>query len=132
MRRTAVKTVLVVDDDPLARESLAEVLRFAGYAVRTASNGREALDLALSIAPKPWAMVLDLDMPEMNGHELVRVLRSHRRLISLPVILLTGESLVADEVRVGCTAFLRKPASPEALLDSLDALGEEKKEISSG
>ena len=121
----SVKTVLVVDDNPLARESLADILRVAGYVVHSAENGREALHMLNAMVPAPDAIILDVEMPEMNGHEFVRVLRQKGRLSRLPIVLLTGESAVADELRAGCIAFLRKPVSPGVVLSVLADIARE-------
>jgi chemosensory pili system protein ChpA (sensor histidine kinase/response regulator) len=121
----SVKTVLVVDDNALARESLADILRVAGYLVHTAENGLEALHTLTSMVPAPDAIILDVDMPEMNGHDFVRVLRGKGRLSRLPIVLLTGESAVADELRAGCIAFLRKPVSPGIVLSVLADIARE-------
>jgi CheY-like chemotaxis protein len=80
--------VLIVDDNADACETLGKFLTKAGHEVSTASNGQEALDSILKRLPD--ALVLDLFMPEMDGCDLLSILRSYLRLQALPVIIWTG------------------------------------------
>jgi CheY-like chemotaxis protein len=81
-------SVLVVDDDPDGREALCRLLARAGYAVRSAPNGRDAL-IALT-TQQPDVVILDAMMPEMDGVTFLGVVRSYLRWGNLPVILLTA------------------------------------------
>ena len=83
--------VLIVDDDPAIRGSLAEALTSEGYDVEVAANGKLALDLLRSgVIPRPRVAVIDLIMPVMNGADLVAALRADRRLSAIPVVMVTG------------------------------------------
>jgi CheY-like chemotaxis protein len=81
-------SILVVDDDPDSREVLTRSFSKAGYAVRSAENGRRAL-IAVATAV-PDVIVLDVRMPEMDGVEFLQVIRSYLRWSTVPVILLTA------------------------------------------
>lgn len=81
-------SVLVVDDEQDSRELIARFLRKSGLLVHTAPNGREALKIILDRTPD--LIVLDVMMPEMDGVELMQVLRAYLGWQSLPVILLTA------------------------------------------
>ena len=81
-------SVLVVDDDADSRDVVSRLLGRAGYTVRSAVNGRDAL-IAVTTAP-PDVIILDAMMPEMNGVEFLQVIRSYLRWSTLPVILLTA------------------------------------------
>ena len=99
--------VLVVDDDASVRSALSRFLTAAGYTVRAAENGREALDL-LAAGAQPSLLVLDLMMPEMTGLELIPALRSQARWVDIPIIVLTGtKGYSAAELQVD--AVLLKP-----------------------
>ncbi len=80
--------LLVVDDDADSREVLSRYLNRAGYECAGAPNGREALASILTRTPD--LVVLDLLMPEMDGTDLVEILRSYLRLQSLPIVVLTA------------------------------------------
>ena len=104
--------VLVVDDDLDIREVFREFLLSKGYPVRVVPHGRAAI-AALGEA-LPAAIVTDLDMPEMDGWELLLALNSDSRLSRIPVAVMTAEERFPEGYLV-----LRKPFPPEALLDFL-------------
>ena len=85
----AMSYVLVVDDDPDAREAVARYVKKRGHRVACASNGREAIK-ALVESPTPDAVVLDARMPEMDGVSFLEVIRCYLRWQSLPVFMLTA------------------------------------------
>jgi CheY-like chemotaxis protein len=85
---SSVATVLVVEDDDDAAETLVKALRKAGHKVLSVPNGREAL--ALLILDSVDLLVTDLRMPEMDGVTLLTILRSYLRFRSLPVIVFSA------------------------------------------
>jgi CheY-like chemotaxis protein len=87
-REDDMGSVLVVDDDADSRDVVSRFLSRAGYSVRSAANGREALVAVATTAPD--VIILDAMMPEMSGVEFLQVIRSYLRWSSLPVILLTA------------------------------------------
>lgn len=106
--------VLVVDDDPAIRESLARELRFAGYEVRTAADGTEAE--RLSLAETPDVVLTDLAMPVQDGMALIAALRSWSKV---PVIVLSVRGGEFDKVRAldaGADDYVTKPFSIGELL----------------
>jgi len=113
--------ILVGDDEPAVRASLARVLDQAGYEVSVASDGRDALH-QVALDP-PDAMVLDVVMPGLDGIEVTRSLRSGRD--RTPVLLLTARAEVSDRVRgldAGADDYLTKPFALDELLARLRAL----------
>jgi CheY-like chemotaxis protein len=82
--------VLVIDDEPDNREAVARFLRRCGHDPVCAANGREAM--ATLIETNASVVLLDLSMPEMDGVEFLRAMRSYLRWITLPVIVITGIS----------------------------------------
>ena len=103
----ALGKVLVVDDDVGVRDVLSAYLTAAGYAVRAASNGREALDL-LDGGERPDLFLLDLMMPVMGGVELISALRAKPGWAGNPIIVLTGtKGFSAAQLHVD--AVLHKP-----------------------
>jgi DNA-binding response OmpR family regulator len=108
--------VLVADDDVDIRELVTYRLTRAGYDVISASDGQEALELAVSRAPD--LCVLDVMMPKLDGLELTRMLRAQEATARTPVILLTARSQEIDVERgfdAGADDYLRKPFSPDEL-----------------
>lgn len=103
------RTVLLVEDDPDVRESLAMLLKLHGVRVVTAADGAEALDWMRRVGP-PGLVLLDLMMPVMNGWQLRAAMLGDPSLARVPVVILSG----ADDVEgaaaaLGAAAYLRKP-----------------------
>ncbi len=115
-------TILVVDDDPNVVTVAQRILERGGFAVVTARDGVEALEVFAEHADEIAAVVLDMTMPRMSGHETLQHLRQRRR--DLPVILTTGYSeqeamdRFADQ---GLNGFLQKPYRSAALLGCVRA-----------
>ncbi len=105
--------VLVVDDDPDIRETVAEVIAAEGLPVVCVPNGRSALDL-LDAGLRPSLIVLDLMMPVMSGWEVLAAIRADRALADLPVAVISAAS---GRAPAGATCFLRKPVDLDTLLD---------------
>jgi signal transduction histidine kinase/CheY-like chemotaxis protein len=113
--------VLVVDDNRDGLDMLLDALTAAGLDVIGASTAREALDLAERV--RPAVAVLDIGLPDMDGYELARALRSLDHGRPLHLIALTGygrEQDIAAARAAGFDAFFAKPVEIEALLESLD------------
>lgn len=103
------KTVLVVDDDKLARKSLSSLLINSGLTVLEAENGK--LGLKEALASKPDIVVTDVHMPEMSGLEMVEELRKDAWGASVPVIVLTVDealSSINQALAAGVTIYLTK------------------------
>lgn len=112
--------VLIADDDPQMLRALRVTLGAHGYAVVTASNGREALDAA--IASHPDLVVIDLGMPGLTGIEVIQAIRGWS---AVPVLVVSGRSDSADKVDAldaGADDYVTKPFSADELLARLRAL----------
>ena len=127
-------SVLLVDDEPDLLELLQYSLEGAGFAVRTAADGAEAL--ALAAAEPPDVFVLDIMMPRMDGIALTERLREDARLRLTPILMLTARTGEADEIAgldAGADDYLPKPVSPRRLVTRVRALlrrGERRKSAS--
>jgi two-component system sensor histidine kinase/response regulator len=120
--------LLVVDDDAANRDVLSRRLQQQGHAVRTASSGREALDLASSSAYD--IVLLDIMMPDMDGYEVLRHMKSDERLQHIPVIMISALSEVQSVVRcidAGAEDYLAKPFNPVLLRARIGATLEKKR-----
>jgi two-component system chemotaxis response regulator CheY len=121
------RSVLVVDDSAATREFLAAALESGGaYRVTRAENGLEALRL---LPRQRFDLVIsDVNMPDINGLELVRFVRESAEHKRTPVLLVTTDGRAADVERgtkLGATAYLVKPFSPDHLLRVVaDVLGQ--------
>jgi CheY-like chemotaxis protein len=114
---SALRKVLVVDDDPVVGKSFDRVLAGKGYAVITASNAQEALN---KLDTEDYDVVFtDIKMPGMSGLEMAEQVKERRPW--LPVVIVTGYGSPDNEARAeaaGVSGFLRKPLSPEMIEDS--------------
>jgi two-component system, response regulator, stage 0 sporulation protein F len=109
--------ILVVDDEPDARELLRALLESAGHPVLEANNGQEALRLLTAVdAPEPRAIVLDLNMPIMTGWEFLGILGSYHRLSRIPVLVISGELHREALAHSTIAHWLPKPISADGLL----------------
>jgi two-component system, cell cycle response regulator DivK len=112
--------VLVVDDYPDAREMYAEYLKYSGFDVIEAGNGREALERALDSAPD--IILMDLSLPVMDGWEATRRLKADKLTAGIPIVALTGHALAGileGAKKAGCDAFVTKPCLPEDLVKEI-------------
>jgi two-component system, OmpR family, response regulator ArlR len=114
--------VLLVEDDRSVRRYLEVTLQRAGYEVITASDGLEAMKLALS-SPID-AVVTDAIMPHLSGQQLARFVRGNAKLASVPIVLLTGQENKAAAASPDdlIDAFLYKPVKAEELTSCLASL----------
>lgn len=103
-------TILVADDDFATRLSITDYLEITGYSVIAAENGKEALGLVDEFGPH--LIVTDITMPEMDGYEFVRRVRTRPAFRLLPVIFLTERTSTEERIRgyqMGCDNYLAKP-----------------------
>ncbi len=112
----APKRILIVEDDFMIRETIAELLREEGYEITCAPNGLEALRLLADGAP-PDLILLDLMMPIMNGWELRHALALDPRLAHIPVVVISAGSTGSERASaMGADGFLPKPFEMQSLL----------------
>ena len=109
-------TILVVEDDPDLRLVHSEILSHEGYAVLSAADGVEALELVEKEGP-PAMILLDLRMPRMNGWDLAKRLRERPGWRDIPLVVVAAHYRIADEAAaIGARAWLHKPVSIDLLL----------------
>jgi two-component system, cell cycle response regulator DivK len=111
------KRILVVEDQEDNRIILRRLLSNAGYDLIEAVNGEDGVALALST--RPDLILMDIQLPVMDGYEATRRIKSNAELKSIPVIAVTSYALSGDEAKAraaGCDAYVAKPFSPRQLL----------------
>jgi type IV pilus assembly protein PilB len=118
-----VPRVLVTDDDAITRMLVKVLLERERFEVLEATNGREAVEIATR--ERPDLLLIDLNMPEMDGFEAIARLRKDFTLTTLPIVVLTAEDGPGIEARVlglGADDYILKPFEPDTLLSRVNAV----------
>jgi CheY-like chemotaxis protein len=118
------RRIIVADDDPAILRLVTTILEKEGYTVVGARDGREAYKI-LQTDPNFTAAVFDVVMPHVSGPELVRFMKSEKRLQSIPVMMMTAEQdpkLSSDSFAAGAVVFLPKPFTTAQLQIMLQML----------
>jgi two-component system, cell cycle response regulator DivK len=116
MKAARGRTLLVIEDDPLNLELLATVLEAAGFTVHGAADARAGLELAARL--RPDAVLMDIQLPEMDGLEATRALHAAAATAQVPVIAVSAHVKKEDEERsreAGCVRHISKPVDTRAL-----------------
>lgn len=122
-KKTMQARILIVDDEPDLVSTVEYRLKFANYNVITASNGQEGLDRARS--EKPDLILLDTNMPVMNGHETLANLRADPDIKDIPVIMLTARCEAQDIAAAsahGVSDYVTKPFDFADLMTKIQAV----------
>ncbi|WP_033410832.1 response regulator [Segetibacter koreensis] len=125
--------VFIVDDDKDDTDMFCEVISEINNSVKctAASNGKEALQLLENERVLPDFLFLDLNMPGMNGKQLLKQLKQNQKLTSIPVIIYSTSNLEADKEitrQLGASYFLTKPDSMKQLKKDLEFVFDKKYE----
>jgi two-component system cell cycle response regulator DivK len=118
-----MKTILLADDSPGGREVVQVALEMAGYRVIEAVDGRAALDLAT--ADPPDLFILDIQMPNLDGYEVIEHLRKDPGFAGIPAIALTASAMRGDQdkaLAAGFTRHMSKPVNLSALRQAVAEL----------
>jgi two-component system chemotaxis response regulator CheY len=117
---------LVVDDSRAVRMILARTLREIGYEVCEASNGREALKVIEAEKAELTLVLTDWNMPEINGLDLVKLVRQDPQLSSLVMVMVTTETeldQMAAALEAGANEYVMKPFTKDILVEKLESVG---------
>ena len=111
------KTILVVEDHEDNRRIMRDLLMSSGYEVIEAVTGEEGVTAAETY--RPDLILMDVQLPGLNGYEATRRIKANPDLQSIPIIVVTSYALSGDDVKAfeaGCDAYVTKPYSPRELL----------------
>jgi len=112
-----IRRILVVEDQEDNRQILRDLLTSVGYEMAEAENGEQAL--AAVKAQRPDLILMDIQLPILDGYEATRRIKADPQLSSIPIIVVTSYALSGDEAKAraaGCDAYVTKPYSPRQLL----------------
>ena len=112
-----MKRILVIDDHEDNRKILNDLLASAGYEIVEAVTGREGV--AMARLHHPDLILMDIQLPEMDGYEATRLIKADSNMELIPIIAVTSYALSGDDAKAlaaGCTGYVTKPFSPRQLL----------------
>lgn len=119
MVENAQRDVLIVDDDPDIRDAVGECLRYEGYGVHSAVDGRDALE-RLEFGLRPDVILLDLMMPILNGFDVLQALQARPDWKKIPVVVVSANRGYEAEDLTGAVSILRKPVNVERLIRAVE------------
>ena len=114
------KKILVIEDNDQNLYLITFILEKNGFAVVAARNGQEGIEMACNEIPD--LILLDIQLPLMDGYEVARRLRQIKETESVPIIAVTSYAMVGDRekaLRAGCTGYIEKPINPETFMDEI-------------
>lgn len=120
-------SVMVVDDSVSVRRVVTNLIKSVGWEPATAKDGVEALEQLQSSAARPDAIIMDIEMPRMDGYELAATLRASSTFQSIPIVMLTsraGEKHRRKALELGVSAYLVKPYTDTVLVNTIRQLAQ--------
>ena len=118
-------SVMIVDDSPSMRHVTAKLVKNAGWETIIAKDGLEALEILQLAAELPDIILTDVEMPRMNGYELLAALKQKENLQAIPVIMITsrgGDKHRQKAVELGVSEYLTKPFQDLVLIEKINSL----------
>ena len=123
-----MKTALIIEDNDNNLELIRFILEQAGYKTRFAMTGLEGVQQALTIPPD--FIILDIQLPDINGLEVLKRIRAHPVGATVPIIAMTSYAMSGDREKLlaeGCTAYIEKPIDPALVVAQIEeALSKER------
>lgn len=115
------RTILLIEDNEQNRYLLSFLLERSGYEVRTAADGHSGIEAALERVPS--LILLDIQLPTMDGYAVARALRGHEVLRLTPIVAVTSYAMPGDREKAldaGCTGYIEKPINPDTFVAELE------------
>jgi CheY-like chemotaxis protein/CRP-like cAMP-binding protein len=117
-----MKTILIIEDDTVLRETTAEILELESYKVITAANGKRGIELAKIIIPD--IIVCDIMMPEIDGYDVLKLLSEDEKTKRIPFIFMSAKTEIKDirkGMDLGADDYLTKPVNDELLISAIES-----------
>lgn len=120
------KRIMVVDDDRITLQICEYILKKQGYYVVTVESGKRCLEYLRDESNPPIdCIILDIEMPLLNGYNTLSSIRQSEKLMKIPVMFLTAaatQDTVKEAIRLGVTSYLKKPFLPDELSERVEQL----------
>ena len=117
-----MKRILLVEDNEANRYLITFILKKKGHTVIEALDGLSGVELA--IRERPDLIIMDIQLPDINGLEATRRIRASKANGDIPIIALTSYAMTGDEEKAldaGCTGYIEKPINPETFMEQIEA-----------
>lgn len=114
------ETLIIIEDNEQNLYLMRFLLEKSGFEIISATNGKEGIELALK--HKPQAILLDIQLPEMDGYAVAAELKKHVELAGVPIIAVTSYAMIGDRERIlaaGATGYIEKPINPETFVEEI-------------
>jgi two-component system, cell cycle response regulator DivK len=118
-----VKTGLVIEDDENNMELITFILKSNGFEILKAYTGQRGFELAVEKLPD--FIILDIQLPDMNGLEVLKKIRASKADGNIPIIAMTSHAMSGDKEKLissGCNGYIEKPIDPEIVIDQIKAV----------
>jgi two-component system cell cycle response regulator DivK len=118
---TMSKRVLLIEDHEQNRYLLTYLLKKRGYTVESAPDGKRGIELALALLPD--VILLDIQLPGMDGYTVARELLKHETLRAIPIVAVTSYAMTGDRekaLEAGCRGYIEKPINPETFVAEME------------
>ncbi len=115
-----MKTILIIEDNDDNMKLICFILEKNGYSTIRAVTGRDGINMALK--DKPDLVLLDIQLPDMNGIEVLKAIRNSEADGSLPIIAVTSFAMSGDRqhlLSAGCNGYIEKPINPETIIEEI-------------
>ncbi len=115
------RSVLLIEDNEQNRYLVSFLLERSGFTVHAFADGPRGIEAARTLTPA--LILLDIQLPTMDGYSVARALRQHAALQGIPIIAVTSYAMPGDRekaLEAGCTGYIEKPINPETFVDELE------------
>lgn len=115
------KKILYIEDNEQNLYLVRFILEKHGYEVSSATDGQEGIDLAASV--KPDLILLDIQLPRMDGYAVAGHLRANQELAAIPIVAVTSYAMAGDRDKAlasGCTGYIEKPINPDTFMQQVE------------
>jgi two-component system cell cycle response regulator DivK len=114
--------VLLIEDNEQNRYLLTFLLEQSGYRVLAATDGLAGIEQARALTPAPTVILVDIQLPRMDGYAVAQVLRAEAALRATPIVAVTSYAMPGDRERAlssGCTGYIEKPINPNTFVSEM-------------
>ncbi len=116
-----MKKILIIEDNEQNLYLVSFILKKHGYEVFAARDGKEGLEMVLSV--KPDLILLDIQLPVMDGYSVAKNLRTKNELDKVPIVAVTSYAMAGDRektIEAGCNGYIEKPINPDTFLEQIE------------